>query len=129
MEFAPDWCLCSIPGSVVLPRANRLFTFVAAMLAAGMALLFLGLGLVAASPELHQRFHDDRQATDGPCLVCLLVKGQMESPEPTLPTPTVSNSVAYTQPLPVAAVLPDFDYSVSPCRAPPGLFFLLPDAA
>jgi hypothetical protein len=86
-----------------------------------MLSLWLGLSVLAVSPELHQRLHQDFSSLKHDCLLSLLTKGQL--------------LVSWTGAVTVAAPVLDLDhcsssnsfaclsadYRISQSRAPPSL--------
>jgi hypothetical protein len=83
--------------------------------------LMLVLGIVAASPSLHQRLQTDGHHPDHFCIICALVGGQLDVAETT---PVVAAAcllllcgVLVAEPPPVSLL----DVSFSPSRAPPRL--------
>jgi hypothetical protein len=87
-----------------------------------MLSLWLGLSVLAVSPELHQRLHQDFSNLKHDCLLSLLTKGQLlvswsgavvvAAPVLDLDCCSCSHSFDY----------PSDDYRVSQSRAPPSVF-------
>ena len=87
-----------------------------------MLSLWLGLSVLAVSPELHQRLHQEFSNLKHDCLLSLLTKGQLlvswsgavavAAPALDLDCSSCSHSFDY----------PSDDYCISQSRAPPSLF-------
>lgn len=101
-------------------------TPVLAGLLAGLVLLF---GLLAASDQLHRTFHHNGNDAANPCLVCLLIKGQVKSSDPVPVVAACVTVLFQAAPQAQTAVSPDFTYLASPSRAPPAPASLLPVVA
>jgi hypothetical protein len=74
-------------------RDGRLFTvsgFLRRALAAGSAALIFALGVLAASPDLHQRLHAGHHSPDDHCAVVLFAGGVSFAPAATAPLPPLA---------------------------------------
>ena len=84
-----------------------------------MLSLWLGLSVLAVSPDLHQRLHQDFSSLKHDCLLTLLTKGQL--------LVSWTGAVGVTAPLldfawsssPNSIVSLSDDYRISQSRAPP----------
>lgn len=88
-------------------------------LTAGLLVLWLGLGLAAASNPLHQWLHPDATASSHVCLITVLAQGHLlvELPPALVLEPV---RVWFGQPAPSGfPSWPQPDYRFSPTRAPP----------
>lgn len=84
-----------------------------------VAVLLLGLGLLAASGNVHQALHADPATAHAPCAVCLLAQGQLDTVGAVLST-LVSPATLVWSLSPYQTVAPQgFDYSVAFGRGPP----------
>jgi len=86
--------------------------------------LFLFLQTLAATPVLHQLFHDSAGQPDHHCVITLLTDGHVQAPSATLfiAPPAAVSPAASLSLTPVALTV---DYRLLPGRAPP-LSFLPP---
>ncbi len=77
------------------------------------------LGLLATNRAFHDAAHHDGNAASVTCVLCLLAKGQVDSPQlVSVITPAVQHSFEAPGRWQLPAVL-DFRYVISPSRAPP----------
>lgn len=84
-----------------------------------VAVWLLGLGLLAASGNVHQALHADAATAHAPCAVCLLAQGQLEAVGSELPILLTTAPLGWSL-SPYQAVTPQgFDYSVAFSRGPP----------
>jgi hypothetical protein len=104
--------------------AKRLRLVGRQLLASGLAMLLMLLSLLSASDLLHRYFHHVDQVGSSACAVCLLVKGQLESPGSV---PIVLGALRLetgVTPSHVAAA-PTFFFSSTLSRAPPRTIVLV----
>ncbi len=90
-----------------------------AALAALLSFLLLLATTLSASQALHQSLHRDSAANGHVCLICSLVKGQVNMAAVAC---VLALAVFYylgNLRLSSTAVVPGFDYRFSPSRAPP----------
>ena len=84
-----------------------------------LALLVFLMTLATASDGLHLKFHAAASHDHGPCAVCTIAKGQLDTPVAPVSEVFASLSVAWTIPS-VQSVQPcAIDLSVAPSRGPP----------
>jgi hypothetical protein len=94
-----------------------------------LAGVLLILELLAANGGLHQALHHSGKAPSDSCALCLIAKGQVDSPQPT---PISTEPVQFSfHPTPQieSITLVDFSYFTPPGRAPPAPASFLPAVA
>jgi hypothetical protein len=90
-------------------------------LAGLMLALWIGLEVLAVSPQLHRWFHNDSGAPEHQCFIVQLNKGSLVMPVEGWFVEAPANS-SFLQPLAELVIFyPSFDYRVSDSRAPPAI--------
>jgi hypothetical protein len=88
-------------------------------LAVSLAILLIGLGLLAASGPLHRSLHHDKPVGSSLCAVCLLAQGHVDAAD-IAPLFVFAALIFLCGVLAANAVLPSrFDFLLPPGRAPP----------
>ena len=85
-----------------------------------MAALVLLLALFASSESLHHKLHQDSAGHHhGPCAVCSVAQGQLESPGATVSEVFAEPSCSWTLPIFTAVAPHEGGFSVASSRGPP----------
>lgn len=88
-------------------------------LAGLLVLLVVLMTFASASAGLHGQFHSNSTDDHGPCAVCTIAKGQLDTPVVSVSEVFASLSVAWTVPSLQTAPPCVIDLSVAPSRGPP----------
>ena len=103
-------------------RKNSFVRQVAKPVLAGLlALSFLFLTTLAASPSLHHSIHPDASSPTHSCVIGLLAKGHLHSAPAVLTAPHGQSLFGGVLLLQESAAVPSADYRFSSSRAPPCL--------
>ncbi len=84
-----------------------------------VAVWLLGLGLLAASGNVHQALHADAASPHAPCAVCMLAQGQLEAVGSELPILLTPAPLGWSLPNSQTAAPLGWNYSVAFSRGPP----------
>jgi hypothetical protein len=113
-----------------MPR-SKLKRFVAAarVFAGWLVAVLLVFEVLAANGEFHQSLHQGGKAASSNCFLCLLAKGQVDSPPSVSVVTARVWSIFQTAPQMESVALLDFTFLASSSRAPPALAHALSTAA